>query len=173
MKKIGIFYGPQGGNCENIARRIKEKLGSAADLNAVADHDETSLEKYDILLFGLSTIGKETWDSSQQKKDWAYFFTRLHKVDLKSKKAAIFGLGDHLTYAAQFVDDIGILADKLIENGAELYGYTETNNYEFTDSKAIRNGKFAGLPLDENYEPEKSETRIEKWIDQLKKEIGF
>lgn len=49
---------------------------------------------------------------------------------------------------------MGILEKKVSELGGETVGYWSTDGYEFTDSKAVRDGKFAGLALDEDNQSE-------------------
>jgi flavodoxin I len=53
-----------------------------------------------------------------------------------------------------------------------MYGFTSTDGYNHSDSKALRDGKFCGLMCDEDNQYDLSEDRAKDWIDQLKKE-GF
>ena len=80
---------------------------------------------------------------------------------------ALVGLGDHVSYSNNFVDGMGILADIVEKMGGELIGETETLDYVFNDSRALRNGKFVGLPLDEDYESERTEVRIDQWLNKI------
>jgi flavodoxin I len=43
--------------------------------------------------------------------------------------------------------------------------------YEFTESKAFRDGKFVGLALDEDNQSDLTEERIKKWVSTLKTEM--
>ena len=72
-----------------------------------------------------------------------------------------------MSYANNFVDGMGILADIVEKIGGELVGETSTIDYVFNDSRALRDGKFVGLPLDEDYESERTEARIEQWLSHL------
>ncbi|MGK7929678.1 MAG: flavodoxin FldA, partial [Spirulina sp.] len=38
-------------------------------------------------------------------------------------------------------------------------------------SKAVKNGKFVGLALDDDNESDKTSDRIQKWVTQLKSEF--
>ena len=38
------------------------------------------------------------------------------------------------------------------------------------ESKSIADGKFVGLPCDEDQQPELSEERVNAWVSQLKSE---
>ena len=167
MSKIAIFYGPEGGSVNRVADAIRELIGDdKVEMVAVKSATFTDLEKYDKIIFGLSTVGKDTWDSEYSTNDWGKFMPEIGKVDFSEKKVAVYGLGDHVTYAHGFVDHIGLLGRELMKNGAVLVGPVDTDGYEFEDSEAIVDGKFIGLPVDEDFEPELTEERVTKWIEE-------
>ena len=91
--------------------------------------------------------------------------------DFTGKKVAIFGLGDHITYAYHFVDAIGLLAKTIKAQGGEIFGKVSTEGYTFQDSDAIVEGQFVGLPVDEDFEPELTEERVTAWVNSLLKEF--
>jgi flavodoxin I len=80
-------------------------------------------------------------------------------------------LGDHITYAYHFVDSMGLLGKTIKKQGGLLFGATETEGYTFQDSEAISEGKFIGLPVDEDFESELTEDRVTVWINSLLKEF--
>jgi len=172
MKKVAIFYGPQGGNTENAARMVAKEFGEdKAVLIPVRGATELDMEPYSNLIFGGPTLGTHTWQDANQKNDWDLFLARLGKMNLNDKTCAIFGLGDHVSYANHFVDDIGAMAERLEEAGARLVGFVPVSGYTYEESRAQRGDVFLGLPLDEDFEPEKSPERIAGWVLQLKKEF--
>jgi flavodoxin I len=67
---------------------------------------------------------------------------------------------------------MGMLEEKISELGGETVGYWSTEGYEFSDSKALRDGKFVGLALDEDNQSDLTEERIKAWVAQLKQELG-
>ena len=82
MKKIGLFYGPMGGSTERVAKKIAAALGNEnVDLIPVKDSKVADVEKYENVIFGMSTIGKETWDSDKPASDWDIFLPEIEKVD--------------------------------------------------------------------------------------------
>ncbi len=171
MKKIAIFYGPLGGNTEAVAKQLAEAFtNTSVTLIPVRDATEMDIEPYDFIIFGGPTLGSHTWHGESAKNDWDMFLVRLSKISLKDKTCAIFGLGDHISYAHHFVDDIGVLAERLEANGARLVGLVPVEGYEFEQSKAQRGDYFLGLPLDEDHEADKTADRILKWVDQLASE---
>ncbi len=174
MAKTGIFYGPENGSVNRVAERIAEMLGpEKAELVAVANATAADFDRYDQILFGISTIGKETWDGKQAAGDWARFMPEIGKGRLEGKTTAIFGLGDHITYASHFVDAMGQLAGELRKAGARLCGQVSAEGYEFEDSAALADGMFVGLPLDEDYEPELTPGRLSAWLGQLSSSFSF
>lgn len=169
MKKIGIFYGPTGGKTENVAQRIRMAFGEdAADLIPIKNTKAEDFDKYENIILGCSTIGKETWDADRSKPDWDLFRPEFEKINYQEKRFAIFGLGNHITYAAMFVDAIGIIGKTILEKGGTIVGQVATDGYNFTDSEAVVDGKFLGLPIDEDFEPELTDKRIVEWVETLK-----
>ena len=174
MSKIGLFFGPLKGSVHRVAEKVKTAIGDqAVDLISVQDAGTADLENYDKIIFGISTVGKETWDSEFSNTDWAKFFPVVSKVDFSGKTVAIFGLGDHITYSRHFVNAIGVLANVLRQNGATLVGEVDPPGYEFEDSESIMDGKFIGLPIDEDFEAELTDERISNWIISLKPAFGL
>ena len=90
MEKIGLFYGSDTGNTENIALKIREKI-SKENVYVIDMYDATIEEfsKYDKIILGLST-----WHDGQLQSDWDTFFEEFKEVDFTGKKVALFGLGD-------------------------------------------------------------------------------
>ena len=172
MKKAAIFYGPEGGNTEKAARLVAAEFGPEnAVLIPVKGVTEMDLDPYDNIIFGGPTVGTHTWQGNHTNQDWDLFLARLTKINLDNKTCAIFGLGDHVSYAHHFVDDIGLMAQRLEEAGANLVGFVPTSSYTFEESEAQRGDVFVGLPLDEDFEPEKTKERIAAWVLQLQKEF--
>ncbi|MGD9978750.1 MAG: flavodoxin [Bacteroidales bacterium] len=172
MKKIGIFYGPVGGTTEKIAKQVKDAFGNTAvDIHPIKDTTAAMVNLYEIVIFGCSTLGAETWNGDNVKNGWNWFRPEIEKIDVNGKVFAFFGTGDHITYSRNFVDAMGILAKMLIEKDARIAGECSTNDYEFADSEAVINGKFIGLPIDEDFEPEKTQPRIENWVKELKDKL--
>ncbi len=170
MEKIAIFFGPLNGSVHRIAKLVASKIGAdKVDLIHITDASAADLEKYDRIIFGISTIGKDTWQQKFDNTDWSHFFPIVTDFNFKGKKVAIFGLGDHITYAYHFVDSMGLLGKTIKTKGGELFGQVITDGYTFQDSDAIVEGQFIGLPVDEDFEPELTEERVSAWVDSLMK----
>ena len=54
------------------------------------------------------------------------------------------------------------------EAGANVVGSVATDGYTYDDSEAVVDGKFVGLPLDDVNEDDKTEGRIDAWLEEIK-----
>jgi flavodoxin I len=168
MADMAIFYGSTSGVTEEIAEKIQEKIGEDnCDLYSMeADFDGVDdLLKYDYLLLGCST-----WGAGELQNDWRepLFDIEIEKPDFSGKTIALFGPGDCEGHSKHFVGALGILYDQFKALGANLVGAVSTEDYSFEKSTAIRDGKFVGLPLDEINESDKTDQRIDDWLEGLK-----
>lgn len=168
MERIGIVYGPEGGSVENIAKRLGEKLGlQNVEFVQVKNATAGDIKKFNNIIFGISTVGRETWAAEGPANDWDKFLPTLDEIDFSDKRVAMFGLGDSVSYSNHFVDALGTLGSKLIDQNAVIVGKVPTDDYNFEYSKGIFNGQFIGLPIDEDYEPDRTDERLDRWIAQI------
>lgn len=176
MSKIGLFFGPEKGSVHRVAEKVKAAIGAdLVELVSVNDASAADLEKFDKIIFGISTVGKETWDSEYSNTDWAKFFPEVSKVDYSEKTIAIFGLGDHITYPAHFVNAMGRLYKEIksATPEAQIVAPVDSSAYEFEESEAVIDGKFVGLPVDEEFEPEMTDERVVAWATEVKSAFGL
>ena len=87
--------------------------------------------------------------------DWDAILGDLDDVDFSGKTVAYFGTGDQIGYADNFQDAMGILEEKIAGLGGKTVGYWSAEGYDHSESKAIRDGKFCGLALDDDNESDK------------------
>ncbi len=170
MTKIGLFFGTQTGNSQTEAEIIQKKLGGES---VVTLHDIAKTEPSDFNEYSYIIIGCPTWNVGELQSDWEDFYDELDNIDFSGKKVAYFGVGDQVGYPDTFQDAMGILEEKISELGGQTVGYWPTNGYEFNESKAIRDGNFVGLALDEDNQSDLTEERIEAWVAQLKSEFSL
>ncbi len=174
MSRIGLFFGPLKGSVNRVADLISDRIGAEkVEMVPVRTATPDDFKRFDKIIFGISTVGKETWDSSINKTDWGIFLPEVSKGDFAGKTVAIFGLGNHITYASSFVDFMGLLARELMKTEARIVGHVPAEDYEFEESAAIFEGKFIGLPLDEDFEPELTPERVSNWLKSIKNDFGF
>lgn len=170
MAKIGLFFGTQTGNTQTIAETIQKEFGGS---DVVELHDISSADPGDFAEYNCIIIGCPTWNVGELQADWEGFYDdELDNIDFSGKKVAYFGAGDQVGYADNFQDAIGILEEKISERGGTTVGYWSTEGYDFSESKAVRDGKFVGLALDEDNQSDLTDSRIKAWVTQLKSEFG-
>ncbi|WWO98072.1 MAG: flavodoxin FldA [Candidatus Dasytiphilus stammeri] len=168
MKKLGIFFGSDTGNTENIARMIHIKLGkSIAEIYDIAKSTKQDLEKFKILLLGIPT-----WYYGEVQCDWDDFIPALKNIDFNDKYVAIFGCGDQEDYSEYFCDAMGTLRDIIEPKRAHLIGRWPTAGYHFESSKGlVNNDYFIGLAIDEDRQPELTKQRVNNWVEQICSEL--
>lgn len=169
MAKVGLFYGTQTGNTQTIAELIQKEFGGAGvvELHDIANAETSDFEQHDCII-----VGCPTWNVGELQADWEGFYEELDAIDFQNKKVAYFGAGDQVGYADNFQDAMGILEEKISSLGGKTVGYWSADGYDFNESKAIRDGKFVGLAIDEDNQSDLTNTRVKSWIAQLKQEFG-
>jgi flavodoxin I len=169
MAKIGLFYGTQTGKTEEVAETIRTQIGeSIVDIYDMSQVDVGDFDGYTNLI-----IGCPTWNIGELQSDWEGFFPELDDMDFSGKTVAYFGTGDQIGYADNFQDAMGILEEKISSRGGKTIGAWPIDGYEHTESKAIKNGKFVGLAIDEDNQSDLTESRIKTWVSQIKVDFGI
>lgn len=171
MAIIGIFFGSDTGNTENIARMIQEIFGgdNIAKIHDIAKSSKEDIEAFNILLFGIPT-----WYYGEAQCDWDDFFPILGEIDFKGRVVAIFGCGDQEDYTEYFCDAMGAVKEIIEPKGASIIGYWPTDGYHFEASKGLVNDtNFIGLAIDEDRQPELSANRVKCWVKQIAKTLNL
>lgn len=158
--EVKVVYGSDSGTTKSVASRIAKRMnGTAID---VIDATASDFESCDLLILGVPTYG-----DGELQADWEDNLETLKSADISGKRVALFGLGDQETYPDSFLDAMGILYDEVLEQGAEVIGFTDTADFTFSQSRAQRDGQFVGLALDEDTQSGQTGSRITSWISQL------
>ncbi|MCC8376166.1 MULTISPECIES: flavodoxin FldA [Photorhabdus] len=170
MAIIGIFFGSDTGNTENIAKKIQKILGSdIAEVHDIAKSSKEDIEQFDILLLGIPT-----WYYGEAQCDWDDFFPTLEEIDFEGKLVALFGCGDQEDYAEYFCDAMGTIRDIIEPRGAIIVGHWSTEGYHFEESKGLADDShFIGLAIDEDRQPELTEERVNAWTKQIYEELSL
>ena len=164
MNKTIVIYGSSTGTCQSIAEKIAGKLQvEAVDVQTIG---ADMVNSYANLILGTST-----WDAGELQDDWYDGLKVLQGADLSGKTIAIFGCGDCESYGDTFVSAMGELYNGLKDSGANFIGQVSTDGYSFSDSEAVIDGEFVGLALDEVNEDDKTDGRIDAWIDAIKDKL--
>lgn len=160
MGKTIVVYGSSTGTCEAIAGKIAEKLGVEA-IN-VSDLTADVIVENDNLL-----IGTSTWGAGELQDDWYDGVDTLKGADLSGKVVAVFGCGDSASYSDTFCGAMKELYDAAKAGGATVVGEVDIDGYTFDDSDAVVDNKFVGLALDDINENDKTDGRIDAWLEQI------
>lgn len=172
MTKIGIFFGSDTGNTENIAKIIQEKLqiyfgDKVSEIYDIAKSSKEDFEGFDVLLLGIPT-----WYYGEAQCDWDDFFPTLVEMDFSGKVIALFGCGDQEDYTEYFCDAMGTLRNIVEQTGAFIIGQWPIKGYYFEASKGlVDDSNFIGLAIDEDRQPELTDHRITTWVAQIVDEL--
>ena len=167
-KKIGLFFGSDTGNTEEVTETIKE-LWNYSELEVIEACDMTveDFDRFEIIILGLST-----WYDGDLQSDFEEFYPAFKTIDFSNKIVAMYGCGDQYGYAEYFVDGLGILGSVILANGGEIVGKWPIEGYEFDESKGQFNDElFYGLALDFENQMELNDERIKQWIPQVVGEL--
>ncbi len=163
MEKIAILYGSTTGNTESVANTISGKIADAeVNVFEISDFDVSEIKNYSNIVLGTST-----WGIGDLQDDWEDFLPKISGESLTGKVVAIYGLGDADSYADSFVDGIGTIYESIKDKGCKVVGGTSVEGYSFSDSTAVYDGAFVGLPLDEDNESNLTDTRVDGWLKNI------
>ena len=162
-----MIYGSDTGITELVVSLIDKELEIEIDIIEVFSIKVEDFERYETLI-----IGVPTWYVGDLQSDWEDFFPEFQKINFEGKRVCFFGLGDQYGYPDNFVDGIGILAEVVLNNGGEIFGYWPNNGYEFNESLGLKDDKtFYGLVIDEDNQQELTDERIKSWVNHIKSEL--
>jgi len=165
MKKTAIIYSFNSNKTAKIAEQLKSTFNNdAIELVNAEDISVSTFLAYEQLILGVPT-----WFDGELPNYWDEFVPEIEDMDLKGKLIALYGLGDQKGYPENYQDAIGIMAELLEAQGAEIVGFTSTEGYVFESSRAVRDNLFLGLAIDFENQGSKIKTLVPAWVESLKK----
>jgi flavodoxin I len=151
-----------------MARKLGDEVcDKPLNVNRISVED---LLKYDALILGTPSYGEGDLPgvaTGVKNGSWQEFLPQLAQADLTGKRIALYGLGNQEKYPERFASSLFPLYSQLKTCGADIVGATSTEGYEFKYSKAVIDGKFIGLVLDQNYQALLSEERMDNWLAMI------
>lgn len=167
LRAVGLFFSTLTGRTAEVCCLIAEKSGlEPVDLVGVAADD---LKGYDGLI-----VGVPTWNPRAKKYRSGTAFDDIsgdiRRFELDGTPVAVYGCGDLLEHRDNFCDAIEEAHSVFQAAGARMLGYVGAAAYTHRGSRSEVGGKFLGLPLDEDNEPDLTDGRVTAWISQLKAE---
>jgi len=184
MAGIGIYFGTDTGRTRRVAKLIAQKIGAIGPWPGDARADpplninRVELDAFlahELLILGTPTYGEGELPGLSvglAQQSWAEFLPRLRGCDMQGRAVALFGLGDQEKYGNEFVDGLIHLHDAVVAAGARVIGSWPGDGYSFKASRALIDGRFVGLALDQINQAALSEARIDAWLQQLKNELS-
>ncbi len=178
MARIGIFFASSTGNTRRIAKAIKKRFDddTMADALNVNKAGADLVAEYSHLIFGTSTMGAGQLpglSTDCMGGGWEEFLPKLKDMDFVGKTVALFGLGDQEKYPEEFVDAMGEIYQFVIERGVKVVGSWPADEYDFISSKALVDGQFVGLVLDQENQKALTDDRLNRWLKQIAPEFGL
>lgn len=170
---IGLFYGSNTGQTENVARDMQTLLQAwghtvtvydmeFADVSAMAGHTHLIL-------------GTPTWHNGGGQYSWLEQWEQFATINLTGKHIACFGLGDSQNYAEWYLDYMGDIYHHCQRAGGIMAGAWSAQGYYVMSHKALTADKshYVGLALDTLNHPDMTDIRIHQWLCQLMGEWGM
>lgn len=162
MKKTAIFYSFNTHKTAQVANKIKELWdGQIDEINVEKATDDQLMAYHNYIL------GVPTWWDGELPNYWDELVPAIEDMSFKGKTFAIFGNGDQKGYPDNFGDAVGIMAELIEQQGGKVVGYTDSKDYEFDSSKALKGDEFVGLILDFENQARKTNSRIKNWVKQI------
>ncbi len=178
MSRIGLFFASSTGNTRRIAKSIKKRFDDTTMAEALNVNKATAemIAAYSHLIFGTSTLGGGQLpglSTDCMGGGWEEFLPQLKDVDFTGKTVALFGLGDQDKYPDEFVDALGEIYHFVVVRGAKVVGAWPADDYDFISSKALVDGDFVGLALDQENQKMLTDSRVDTWLKLIAPEFGF
>jgi flavodoxin I len=168
VRAIGVFFCTRTGNTQEVAELVGEKVG-VVPINLGETAILGDLNRYDGLI-----IGAPTWNTGAHKKRSGTSLDgcldEIRELEMGGKPVAVFGCGDSFEWSSNFCDAIEEIHSAFHAAGAKMIGYVDASAYQHVESRSEVDGKFLGLPLDQENQIDLTEGRVEAWIRQLKAE---
>lgn len=178
MSHIGLFFSSSTGNTRRIAKLIKKRYDddTMAEALNVNKASPALVADYSHLILGTSTLGGGQLpglSTDCMGGGWEEFLPQLKDVDFSGKTIALYGLGDQDKYPEEFVDAMGILYEFFTARGARVVGAWPADDYDFIASRALVDGQFVGLVLDQENQKALSDARLDAWLKQISPDFGL
>ncbi|MNB68377.1 Flavodoxin [compost metagenome] len=116
MVRILVAYASLTGNTEEMAELIAEGIRQAGNEAVLKEVHECNADE--ITAYDGAILGAYTWGDGELPDEFLDFYEEMDELDLKGRKAAVFGSGD--TGYAIYCGAVDLLEKKLTERGAEL-----------------------------------------------------
>ena len=157
---VAIVFGSTTMNTEYVSQRLAASFGEGrADCHNVREVSLDLMRERPGLV-----LVSSTWGNGDLQDDWESFFPRFQSLSMSGKTVGLVGVGDQENYPDAFCDGIAVLYEQVVAAGGRVVGFTDTSGYNFKRSRAVIDGRFMGLILDEDNQADLSDERIRDWV---------
>lgn len=160
MSNTAIIYGSNKGDAKGVAEFIASDI--KADIIDAKDLIKADLDSHDKFIFVASTH-----KAGELQMDFQAKLDMIEQSGLKGKTLAFVGLGGTKKHADTFCS--GLAEFFPIIEGANIVGQMDIASceYDYKESKAIKDGKFIGLILDLKADPN-WQAKTTDWLNEIK-----
>jgi flavodoxin I len=166
-----IYFATSTGKTEDVAQRLAPLVQAAAVVDVADIQTTAELGACDALICCTPTWNTGA-DDLRSGTAWDSHVEAIASLPLQGKPVAILGLGDSSSYSDYFCDAMEELYRAFERAGARLVGQVDISDYSYNSSKSVVNGRFCGLPIDEDSEPDLTDERLQRWAEQLRRELA-
>lgn len=172
MPDVVVLYASISGRTRKVVEELVKEFCPLSAVGYDLRDGFVDIEKSKLVVFGSPTYGV-----GECHHLWEKHFARFTELefDWSSQPVAVFALGDVKHHPKSFARAIVQLRDSVRQLNAELIGEVpvdETYN-QVSCKPLLTDGKFPGLVLDQVKQCRLGSQRIQKWVIQLKHELGI
>ena len=168
MAVVGLFYGSDTGNTENIAKMIQKQLGNdLIDIRDICPKVAKKILKHTISYFSVFRLG-----ITVKHKLTGMIFSQRQKKSILQINSQVFSAV--AIKKTMLIISVMLSAPCVTSQNrtAQSLWVTGQLGYTFEASKALlEDGTFIGLCIDEDRQPELTAERVEKWCKQIYDEM--
>lgn len=162
MATIGLIFDTETGNTNRIGVLIANAFPpNCVEVFSAAEVTAELLQSYSAWIFGTPSMSH-----GKLADNWQIFIEE-EPYDLSDKVVALYGLGDQTNYPDEFADGLGVLYEQVVKSGAKVVGSWPTEDYSFKKSRAVIDGHFVGLVIDEDNQANLTKERISRWVESI------
>lgn len=167
MKKIGIFYATVTKTTEGIVDELDFYLKNDEHEIINIKNGVDRIQEFDNLI-----LVSPTYSVGELHATWMRNLDKLENFDFTGKVVGLVGLGNQLAFGESFCGGLRFLYNLVLKKGGKVVGLTSIDGYHFEETEILVDNKFMGLVLDEINQASKTPERIDKWLQEIKKEFN-
>ena len=166
-----IYFATTTGKTEDVANRLAPLVQASAVVD-VADSSDPSVFLDSQALICCTPTWNTGADDLRSGTAWDTHLEAIEGLQFNGKPVAILGLGDSSSYSDYFCDAMEEVYRVFERAGAKMIGSVDCADYNYNSSKSVVRGRFCGLAIDEDSEPDLTDERLIRWAEVLRRELA-